>query len=369
MNSIQQATYRSENRTQANKTFTYHRIKLGVDVHADSYTVVRQLENATPQPPQRMSPNQFLAFALKQQRLAEEVWVCYEAGPTGFWLARKLQELNIQCLVVRPGRLDAHGRRVNNDKTDAAALAERLDRYVAGNRKALAVVRIPTEQEEMRRAHSRQRDQIQKEHQAMAAMGRSQLLLFGFKITGPWWKKAKWEQLKEQLPEGLIDLLEPLRQCVEYLSAQLDRLNARLESKQRKAVRPRGAGARTLEQLDSEVCDWNRFTNRKQPGSYSGLCGGVDASGESHADLPITKAGNRRVRTYLVEMAWRMVVWQPQSPLIQRWRQVLLNPRAHRRARKRAIVAVARRLFVDLWRWRTGQRTLEAMGYEPAPIR
>lgn len=58
-----------------------------------------------------------------------------------------------------------------------------------------------------------------------------------------------------------------------------------------------------------------------------------------------------------------MVRWQPDSPLIQRWKHALLNPKAHARARKKAIIAVARRLAVDLWRWRTGRTTPEQLGW------
>ena len=92
----------------------------------------------------------------------------------------------------------------------------------------------------------------------------------------------------------------------------------------------------------------------KQPGSFAGLCGGVSASGNQHADLPITKHGNPRLRAILIEWAWRMVLFQPQARAVQRWKLVLLDGRVHARRRKQAIVALARQLFVDLWRWRTG---------------
>jgi len=62
---------------------TFSQIKLGVDVHADSYRVVRQIDSATPQPAQKMSPEQFLKFATRQLLLAEQVYCCYEAGPFG----------------------------------------------------------------------------------------------------------------------------------------------------------------------------------------------------------------------------------------------------------------------------------------------
>ncbi len=128
-------------------------------------------------------------------------------------------------------------------------------------------------------------------------------------------------------------------------------------------------GQLTLEEINREICNYNRFKNRKAPGSYAGLVGGVSASGDYHCDLPITKAGNIRLRTLMIELAWRMVKYQAQSKLIQRWKGILLNPQAHKRARKRAIVAVARQLLVDIWRWQTGQTTPAALGWNMVSLK
>jgi transposase len=98
-------------------------------------------------------------------------------------------------------------------------------------------------------------------------------------------------------------------------------------------------------------------------GSYAGLTGGVSASGQSSADLSITKAGNKRLRTELVELSWRLLLYQPDYYLVKKWHPILLNPKAHRRARKRAIIAFARQLLIDLWRWKTGRRTPEQLGW------
>ena len=117
--------------------------------------------------------------------------------------------------------------------------------------------------------------------------------------------------------------------------------------------------------VEREVGDWKRFTNRRQVGSYTGLCGGVSASGQSHHLLPITKHGNVRLRTALVELAWRLVVWQRDCKLVKKWWGVL-NPlgKATRAARKKAIVAVARQMAVDLWRWRTGRVKPQDLGWQ-----
>ena len=127
---------------------------------------------------------------------------------------------------------------------------------------------------------------------------------------------------------------------------------------------PKGLGALTHEVLEGEIKDWSNFQNRRQVGSYSGLTGGVSGSGEQSADLSITKAGNRRLSTCLVECAWRMVLFQPGYWLVQKWRGVLLNPKAHVHRRKQVIVAFARQLLVDLWKWKTGRVTPAQLGWQ-----
>jgi hypothetical protein len=126
----------------------YQVIKLGIDVHLDRYVVVRQIDGGAPQPPQRFSPTQFLAWAKKQTALARQVYSCYEAGPFGYRLHRQLKDLGITNYVIRPRDWDEYGKKVKTDKRDAKQMVLNLDRYVAGNAEAFCVVRVPTEAEE-----------------------------------------------------------------------------------------------------------------------------------------------------------------------------------------------------------------------------
>jgi transposase len=338
-------------------------IKLAVDVHVSKYKVVRQLGDLSAQPAQTFSPEQFLKFARKQVELADKVWCCYEAGPTGFWLHRELTKSGVQALVVVPARLDAYGRKVNNDSTDARALGSKLSRYVAGEKEALAVVRVPTPQQESQRALSRQRSQFGKILRSLAAMGRSACLLQGYRLRGPWWRLTRWLKICPELPAGLQEHLERFLPLMAESEKQIALLTKSLQAAAPKPL-PFGMGALTFSQIEREVLDWKRFSNRKQPGSFAGLCGGVSASGQQHADLPITKHGNPRLRALLIEWAWRMVLFQPQARAVQRWKNVLLDGRVHSRRRKQAIVALARQLLVDLWRWRTGRATAEKLGWQ-----
>ena len=340
----------------------YQQLKLAMDVHAATIVVVRMLDGAKPQPPQTFKPAAYLAWVQKQQSLAKEVISCYEAGPTGFWLHRQLTALGVRNYVVCPTRLDERHRGVANDKTDATELATRLDRYLAGNDKALAIVRVPTEAEEQKRTHKRQRQQLREQRLSLAAQGRSLMLLHGRRESNQWWHPLRWVQLEKELATWLVERLKIFRQLILAVDQTVRQLTQELESAAPK-VRPKGMGALTHEAVASEVADWNRFKNWRQVGSYAGLTGGVSASGQSTADLSITKAGNRRLRTELVELSWRLLLYQPDYYLVKKWRPILLNPKAHRRARKRAIIAFARQLLIDLWRWKTGRRTPEQMGW------
>ena len=102
--------------------------KLGLDVHAASIMVARQMEGLNPQPPQKFTPARFLEWVKGQVEKGFQAISCYEAGPTGYWLHRKLTEMGVTNYVVCPTRLDSRGKGVNTDKTDAAELLVRLDR-------------------------------------------------------------------------------------------------------------------------------------------------------------------------------------------------------------------------------------------------
>jgi transposase len=341
------------------------RILLGIDQHAEHLRIIRQLDGAGPQPPQRVYPGANLEAYIKKQRAqAQQVFAVYEAGPCGFGLARQLTAWGVTCFVIRPMKLDLLGKGVNTDKTDAAELVSRLDRYLAGNRKAFATVRVPTPEEEQRRCVSRQREQLRRERQRLQAMGKSLMLAQGHHCkVRDWWHDRPWAKLVKQLPTWLCERLQFYRTVLHTVQAQLDALTAAVEQQAPK-LRPFGCGPLTLATAQNEVGTWSRFTNRRQVGSLSGLCGGVSSSGQSHLDLCITKHGNARLRYLLIELAWRMVRFQPQCKTVQKWKPILLNPHAHARRRKQAIVAVARQLAVDLWRWHTGRVTPEQLGWK-----
>jgi transposase len=122
---------------------------------------------------------------------------------------------------------------------------------------------------------------------------------------------------------------------------------------------PVGVGALSWMTLQLEIRGWERFQNRRQIGSYTGLCPGIHQSNGRGREGHINRCGNAVVRYTLIEMVWRLVRWQPDYPPIQQLRRM-----ASKRGKRRLAVAAARRLAIDLWRLATGRATAQALGLQ-----
>jgi transposase len=313
-------------------------IKLGIDVHQDFYVVVMQEDGNNPKPPQRFGKQAFLFWAGKLQSRATEVHAVYEACGFGFSLQRRLGALGIDCQVVCPQKLDERNKRVKTDGLDAKALCLRLDRFVQGNKDALARVRVPTEQEEQARAIHRQREQLVKARKQLEAQGRSLMVNHGIEPVQHWWKARNFAAL--QVPEWMRELLGNSQPILVALQQKIDALTTQLQSVASK--QPRGLGAMTSVVIDREIGNWHRFNNRCQIASYTGLCPGEYSSGNTRLQSCVTKHGNPRLRAALVELAWRLVRFQPNYKPVLKWKATLCKGAlATGAARKKAIVAVA----------------------------
>jgi transposase len=252
--------------------------------------------------------------------------------------------------------------RVKTDPRDATTLCQRLSRYLDGNTRELAVIRVPSEEEEQARHVSRQRTQLVCHRQKLEAQGRSLLINHALPAPAHWWKEQTWSRLGKHLPEWIKLRLEVGRPALLSLQKQIESLTSELEAAAPPAI-PVGLGKLTTVVLTREICNWHRFNNRRAISSYTGLCPGEHSSGTKRVPGSVTKRGNPRVRTALVECAWRMVRFQPQYPPIKKRLHLLAKgSRALGAVRKKAIVAVARRLAVDLWRMHTGRCTAEQLG-------
>jgi transposase len=304
----------------------------------------------------------------KQITLAEKVFTCYEAGPFGYSLHRKLEQMGAANYVVRPRDWDEYGQQVKTDKRDAKQLALHLDRYVNGNQDAFCIVRVPSPEQEQARSISRQRESFQRERQRLAAQGRSHALYYGGHLQGEWWQEAAWKSAVAQLPTIAINLLEPLRRLIAALELELQGRTQEVEAAAPEQL-PVGLGKLTSQILEREVADWTRFKNRRQVASYTGLCPREDSSSTRRFQGSINKHGNRRLRPALVECLWRLCVFQPGYRVVKKWRPELLNPKTSRPRRKKIIVAMARTFAVDWWRVRTNRCKAEDLGLTLQPAK
>ena len=335
-------------------------IKLGIDVHQDFYVVVEQVGGSNPKPAQRFQKEAFVHWAAKLKSQGSEVHAVYEACGFGFGLQRNLTALGIHCYVVCPQKLDEQNRRVKTDGLDAKALCLKLDRFVQGNRDALARVRVPTEKEEQLRALHRQREQLVKVRKQLETQGRSLMVNHGIEPVKSWWKRSNFGA--RHVPEWMKELLRNSQPILLALQHKIGALTIQLQGAAA-PNQPRGLGLMTSVIIDREIGDWRRFNNRRQVGSYTGLCPGEYSSGNTRLQSCVTKHGNPRLRAALVELSWRLVRFQPNYKPVVKWRATLAKGAlATGAARKKAIVAVARQLAVDLWRIKTGRLRAEELG-------
>ncbi len=362
MNSINNNTELSSHEgTRSEFNLSKMVIKLGIDVHQEFYVVVCQEGGSNPKPAQRFKKEAFLCWVAKlKEKEATEIHAVYEACGFGFGLQRALTSLGITCQVVCPQKLDERNRRVKTDGLDAKALCLKLDRFVEGNREALALVRVPTPEEEQLRAIHRQREQLVKTRKRLEAQGRSLMVNHGIEPVQRWWKPRAFAALA--VPEWMKELLTNSQPILVGVEEKIRALTVQLQGAASPG-QPRGLGLLTSVVIDREVGNWHRFVNRRQVGSYTGLCSGEYSSGQTRLQTCVTKHGNPRLRAALVELAWRLVRFQPDYKPVVKWRRVLAKGAlATGAARKKAIVAVARQLAVDLWRIRTGRLNPEQLG-------
>lgn len=263
-------------------------LKLGLDIHREKFVVLAQYDQATPRPPQRFAPVQFLPWV--QARLDEgfEVHVVYESCGLGYGLYRALLKAGAHCYVIAPQKLDERNTRVKTDGRDGPALCLRLDRYLAGNKDSLAVIRVPSQEEERVQYWSRQREQLVHHRRKMEAQGCSLLISDGLPAPGRWWRPQNWNRLAKLLPTWILPHLELYRPALLAIDQQVRALTLELE-KAAPATLPAGVGALTSVVISREICNRQRFKNRRQVSSYTGLCPGEYSSGTKR----VTRFGHK----------------------------------------------------------------------------
>jgi transposase len=336
--------------------------KIAIDMHLKSFRVVRQQDHSMVQPAQRFEPTRFYQWLEKEKTRAERVVVCYEAGCFGYEPARRMEAMGVEVKVIAPQDWDEQGKRQVNDKSDASVMCRRLSEYMDGHRKALSVVHIPSREEEADRAQVRFREQLCKELRRMGAMGRSLLSQRERWVRGRWWRGKMWGEVTQGMPVWVVRQLEIWKELIEGLEKRIAEEEKQLRQSQESESILFGEGELTHVMLKRELIKARRFRNARCVGNYYGLCPSESTSGEKRRLGSITKHGNPRLRRMMVELAWRIVRFQPEYVALRRWGPVLADKRCGAAVRKKAIVAVARRLAVDLWRIAIERKTAQELG-------
>jgi transposase len=295
------------------------------------------------------------------------VVVSYEAGQDAFWIYRALQAQRIECYVIDPASIpvERHKRRAKTDRLDAIKLVTNLLAWLRGERDRMHVIRVPSPQDEASRHLMRDRAQLQKE--VLQHRDRMRKLL----ATLGCWEDPGQKSFASRLARGELrchdgTLLPP--ELCQRLERECERLRlaeqqlATLE-KTRQASLPtparersdalarlKGIGEVGASRLALELF-WREFANRRQVGACVGLVPQPYDSGQTQVDQGISKQGNRRVRALLIEIGWAWLRHQPNSALAQWFNRRTQGTGPNRRARRIAIVGVARRLAIALWRY------------------
>jgi transposase len=337
--------------------------KISIDMHLKHYRVVRQQDHGPVQPAQRFEPAKFYRWVEKEKQKARRVAVCYEAGCFGYEPARRMQAMGIEVYVIAPQSWDEAGKRQVNDRFDAAVMCRRLSDYLDGHKKALRIVHIPSPKEEQERSAGRFRDQLSKEIRRCGARGRSLLLQREMAVRGRWWAGSSWQKINQAMPEWVIHQLQIWKELIEELQKRIAAEERELRASTAGESILFGEGRLTHALLKRELLDMGRFKNGRAVGNYFGTCPSESTSGDNRRLGSITKCGNPRLRKMMVQLAWRIVHSRVRYVGLGRFEPVLRKEiGSSPGARKKAIVAVARRLAVDLWRIRTGRKTAQELG-------
>ena len=294
------------------------------------------------------------------------ILVCYEAGYDGFWLARALAKMGIECRVLDPASIQVNrrARRVKTDRIDVLALLRALIATDRGERHVCAIVRVPSvEEEDARRSH-RERQRLVRERTGHINRIKGLLFAQGIRDIKPKLRRTRIDFAALETAEG-HPLPDRLRRELEREYARLSLIATQLrevekerdtadaqdpvvEQKRQLLVALHGVGATSAAILAREVFA-RSFASRRQLGSYLGLTPSAYDSGSTTRCQGISKAGNSWARRILIEVAWLWQKYQPASPLSHWYIQRTAGQSS--RIRRIMLIALARKLAISLWRY------------------
>lgn len=293
---------------------------------------------------------------------------CYEAGYDGFWLDRWLEQQGVKNHVLDPASIEVNRRkrRVKTDRIDVEKLMRVLLAHCRGEPRVCSLARPPSVAAEDAKRRHRERQRLIKERGAHINRIKALLHGQGIRDVNPLAKRFLTRLSERRTGDGrdLPPILaqEIMREHARLLLLveQIAVVEAEIRGSMRAApagstaakavqlMRLKSIGETTAQVLAHEVY-YRDFANRRQVGSFIGLTGTPYDSGQARHEQGISKAGNPRARTAMIELAWFWLDHQPQSELTRWFRTRVGDLKG--RMRKIAIVALARKLAIALWRY------------------
>lgn len=288
---------------------------------------------------------------------------CYEAGYDGFWLHRRLGAAGIESLVIDPASVmvDRRARRAKSDRIDGEQMIRALMSHLRGEPRALSVVRVPSVAQEDARRPTRERERLIKERTGHLNRIKGLLRTLGLaagrvgRADWPDWLAGQRDWQGRPVPSRLHEELLREHARLRLLCEQITALEGQAAPEENRETATqlqhlKGIGPVIAGTLAGELY-WKDFRNRRELGAYLGLAPSPWRSGGIEHDQGISKAGNRRARQVAIELAWLWLRHQPDSALSRWFHDRVGDQRG--RIRRTAIVALARKLIIALWRFIT----------------
>jgi len=308
--------------------------------------------------------------AKKRFKLRGDVQIksCYEAGRDGFWIHRYLLSKGINNLIVDSSSIEVNRRkrRAKSDRLDAGNLLRLLLRYHGGEKQVWKVLNVPSVEDEDARNLHRELETLHRERRRYRNRIKALLIQQGIEIQNPSRKNflkvletlRTWDgdELPSEMKSRVVREYERLRLVENHMKLLKKEREQRVKNKETASARLvaqlrelHGIGANSSWLFVMEFFGWRKFRNRKEVGALAGLAPSPYASGGYQREQGISKAGNARVRTMAVEIAWCWLRFQPQSKL-SKWFNERFSSGGSR-MRRVGMVAMARKLLVDLWQY------------------
>jgi transposase len=347
-----------------------------IEMSTSSWLVAGMIPGVSRDPLKKLDPNpdellkllhRWRNEAIQEGKEITRIAVAYETGRDSFWLARWLRVHDIDAHVIHATSvaISREHRRAKTDRIDTAMLKRGFLGWLRGEPGHCSMALVPTVEEEDGKRPHREREGLVYERTCIVNRMKAVLFQFGVRNFNPKLRKAAEKLDAVRTPEGIplpVNTIAMLRRHMERKrvideqitvieQTRLQRLEQNPADKRNAMVllltRIIGLGMETAEQLVHEMLS-REFRDRKAVARYAGLTGSPDESGSKRREKGLSRSGNRRVRTILVQLSWRMLIFQPESNLVLWYRKRTENAKG---SRKPLLVALARKLIIALWRY------------------